>query len=246
MAVSLRRLLAQRTGDDCLTLAQLRLVCEQGTQLGIMSPRDALAIANERQHALVEVSAAATPPVWRLRLAASLASAPDASADGAVADGRRGGSGGDKPERSSKKKAAKPSKEPKMKEVRLMDKCEPRDAQTKIATVRKFLAKGHVVRVFALNTGRVHADSGKAMAQVLVEDVCAACTEDATNTGIGGQTATATTTGKNILGVVASTLTPKGGGGRGPPTPRRSEKRTRASSERRTHEPESTRDRRLY
>ena len=45
---------------------EVRVVDGDGTQLGIMSARDALRLAEEKQQDLVEISPAAKPPVCRI------------------------------------------------------------------------------------------------------------------------------------------------------------------------------------
>ena len=197
----------QRSGEAAMVLSQLRLIGDDGSQLGVMPPKEALAIANERSLVLMEVARAADPPVWKLMAAADLEEA--------------------KPEPTSRQrdrrtKAAKPPKE---KEVRLTDSISPRDAEHKIETALKFLDKGHVVRVLVLNQGKPDPEvSGKALAVSLVESVCAACEEVAKVGHIQGNTSLRaegeTKLTRQFLGPVFATLVPKEGAFRNPPTPR--------------------------
>ena len=57
---------AAHKGEAALKLPELRLVSEEGKALGVMPPNEAIAIAQQRRLALVEVAAGAEPPVWKL------------------------------------------------------------------------------------------------------------------------------------------------------------------------------------
>ncbi|MCH8974873.1 MAG: translation initiation factor IF-3, partial [Chloroflexi bacterium] len=52
--------------NDRIRIAEVRLVAEDGTQLGVMPTRDALALAREQDLDLVEVAPNSVPPVCRL------------------------------------------------------------------------------------------------------------------------------------------------------------------------------------
>ena len=109
--------------------------------------------------------------------------------------------------------ARKPRKVKRLKEIRITDRCEPRDAQTKADLAKRFLAKGHPVRLAALNTGRLDPTGQKTVAQVLVEDIGAACAAVAASgdvTGAVGARAQPGANRKNALGVVALMLNPIG------------------------------------
>jgi translation initiation factor IF-3 len=237
--LSLVRSLVQRAKSAALDLPQLRLICDRGTSLGVMPPEEALSIAKERKLELVQVSPSADPPVWKLFAAgASVGKSQDAAAQ--QQQQQRPQKQQQQQQRDKKKSAEsnhgreKKAKLPKVKEVRLTDRCDARDTETKAANALKFLGKGHEVKIVALNTGRIDADRRVAMAQVLVEQICEACAEHATTSGVMGRTSTEGATGgsKQILGIVSATLTPKGGASRGAPTPRseRSHRQQDASS----------------
>ena len=205
------RTMVQRTGDAALKLKELHLVSEAGISLGVMAPKEALAVARERDLTLTEVRAAAEPPVWKLMTAAALAPPVPTPAP---------------PTEKRREKAAKPPKE---KELRLTDSIAPRDAEHKVATALKFLDKGHVVKVLVLNQGkRDPEDKEKALAVTIVEQVCKACEEVANVSDVQGSTglraAGETNITRQILGPVFATLTPKGGGARQTPTPRARQK----------------------
>ncbi|NQS72731.1 MAG: translation initiation factor IF-3, partial [Desulfobulbaceae bacterium] len=54
-----------RVNDD-IDYREIRLIGSEGDQLGIVSPREAMAIAHEQGLDLVEVSDKADPPVCRI------------------------------------------------------------------------------------------------------------------------------------------------------------------------------------
>ena len=215
----------QRVGRAALELKELRLICNKGTQLGVMAPTEALDIAKQRALLLKEVSPSAMPPVWKLfeKMVASSSTLPppqQQQQQQQQATERAAAAAKAKPD---KKAAARDTKPPKIKEVRLTDRSDLRDADTKAANAIKFLSKGHIVRIFALNTGRVHEETGVSRAQVLVQRVIDLCAEHADSNGIGGKAKIADDQrNRQVLGRVEAVLTPKGGARRGEPEPRKS------------------------
>ena len=119
--------------------------------------------------------------------------------------------------------------------MRLTDSIAPRDAEHKIATARKFLDKGHLVKVLVLNQGkRDPKERSKALAVSLLEQVCEGCEDVAKASNVMGATglrdAGETSLTRQIIGPVFATLTPKDGGQRRPSTPRSKGRRRGASS----------------
>ena len=225
------RALAQRTGKAALDLTELRLISETGAQLGLMPPKQALTLATAQQLELREVSATAEPPVWKLFAVAGAGSPSPSSAADQSRGPRQQQQQRQRPLTPKKTSSSSSSnkKPPKLKEVRVTDRSDLRDADTKAASAMKFLKKGHVVKVFALNTGVVDEESGKARAVVLVERVLEVCSELADHAGVGGRTQIpAGYTSRNVLGKVEATLTPKGGPSRAAPEPRRVRPASRA------------------
>ena len=206
----LARGLAARVGNAALQLPELRLVCERGTQLGVMAPTAALAVASERGLQLFEVAASASPPVWRLR---SPPAAPSSERPPAAPSARAGSAPPSPPPRG---KAAKPAKPLKVKEVRVTDRCDARDVETKVGNALRFLSKGHVVRLIALNTGRVDdeatAERGSTVsrAEAIVRRMGEMCAEAATSSGVTGRTSVdgASEGRGRSLGIVTLTLRP--------------------------------------
>jgi len=111
---------------------EVRLIGEQGEQLGIMSLREALDLAWEHELDLVEMAPTANPPVCRLL-----------------------DYGKYRYEQTKKaKKARKSHKVGTLREVRVRPKIEEHDLQGKIKTTRKLLDEGNKVKVKVRFRGR--------------------------------------------------------------------------------------------
>jgi translation initiation factor IF-3 len=117
----------------------IRLIAEDGAQLGIMEVREALAIANERELDLVEIAASATPPTCKLM------------------------DYGKFKYQQKKKSHGQKKTVQRRKEIKLRPKTEEHDLTVKVARARKFLEKGHKVLVTMIYRGResVHLELGK-------------------------------------------------------------------------------------
>ncbi|MDE7308626.1 MAG: translation initiation factor IF-3 [Lachnospiraceae bacterium] len=120
---------------------EIRLIGENGEQLGIMSARDALKIARDAELDLVKIAPTAKPPVCKIidygKYRYELA--------------RR------------EKEAKKKQKTLEVKEVRLSPNIEANDLNTKINMARKFISKGNKVKVTLKFRGRemAHMQSTK-------------------------------------------------------------------------------------
>lgn len=111
---------------------EVRLVGEEGEQLGIMSARDALKLAEEAGVDLVKIAPTAQPPVCKL-----------------VDYGKF------KYEQTRKdKEAKKKQKTVDIKEIRLSPNIGANDLNTKVNAARKFLGKGDKVKVTLRFRGR--------------------------------------------------------------------------------------------
>lgn len=120
---------------------EVRVIGEEGQQLGIMSAREALALAEEAGLDLIKIAPAAKPPVCK------------------IAD-----YGKFKYEQSRKEKEArKKQKVIEIKEIRLSPNIDTNDLNTKAAAARKFLTKGDRVKVTLRFRGRemAHMSSSK-------------------------------------------------------------------------------------
>lgn len=120
---------------------EVRVIGEQGQQLGIMSAREALALAQEAELDLVKIAPTAQPPVCRI-----------------VDYGKF------KYEQIRKEKEAKKKqKVTEVKEIRLSPNIDTNDLNTKISAARKFLTKGDRVKVTLRFRGRemAHMNASK-------------------------------------------------------------------------------------
>lgn len=111
---------------------EVRLVGENGEQLGIMSAFDALKMAQERDLDLVKIAPRAKPPVCKI-----------------IDYGKY------RYEQVRKQKEArKKQKIVELKEVRLSPNIDVNDMNTKVTAARKFLEKGNKVKVTLRFRGR--------------------------------------------------------------------------------------------
>jgi translation initiation factor IF-3 len=115
----------------------VRLISQDGTQLGVVSSEDALARAEQEGLDLVEVAPAANPTVCKIM-----------------------DFGKYKYEQKKKLHATKKQHHPATKEIRLRLKTEEHDLQVKVKHAREFLEKGDRVLVNLQLRGRemAHAD----------------------------------------------------------------------------------------
>jgi len=119
----------------------VRLIGEDGTQIGIMSAREAMEIAEERGLDLVKISPNAQPPVCKL-----------------MDDGKF------RFEQAKKQKEARKNQSiVSVKEMRLSATIDKHDLEVKARNVTKFLKDGDKVKVSLRFRGRqlTHTDQGK-------------------------------------------------------------------------------------
>ncbi len=133
----------------------MRVIGDDGAQLGIMTPRDALREAENRGYDLVEVAPKATPPVCRI-----------------MDYGKY---------RYEQKKRARESRKHQhtvsVKEIKYRPKIDKHDFDFKTNHVREFLAEGNKVRVTIMFRGRelAHQEFGREIIQrviVATSDLC--------------------------------------------------------------------------
>ena len=133
----------------------MRVIGDDGAQLGIMTPRDALREAENRGYDLVEVAPKATPPVCRI-----------------MDYGKY---------RYEQKKRARESRKHQhtvsVKEIKYRPKIDKHDFDFKTNHVREFLAEGNKVRVTIMFRGRelAHQEFGREIIQRVIEattDLC--------------------------------------------------------------------------
>ena len=120
---------------------EIRLIGEDGQQLGIMSSREAMKIAREAELDLVKIAPQAKPPVCKIidygKYRYELA--------------------------RKEKEAKKKQKTIEVTEVRLSPNIDSNDLNTKIASARKFIEKGNKVKVTLRFRGRemAHVQSSR-------------------------------------------------------------------------------------
>ena len=111
---------------------EIRLIGENGEQLGIMSAREALKIAEEAELDLVKIAPTAKPPVCKI-----------------VDYGKY------RYEQARKEKEArKKQKTIEIKEIRLSPNIDTNDLNTKMNAARKFISKGDKVKITLRFRGR--------------------------------------------------------------------------------------------
>jgi len=129
----------------------VRLIDENGTQVGIIGIREALALAEERGFDLVEVAPNAVPPVCRLL-----------------------DYGKFRYEQSQKEREARRNqKQADLKQIRLMPKTAEHDITTKANQAKKFLLQGDKVKFNVRFRGRemAHPDIGRKMLEDIAEQL---------------------------------------------------------------------------
>ncbi|MCD7965301.1 MAG: translation initiation factor IF-3 [Clostridiaceae bacterium] len=127
---------------------EVRLIGEDGEQLGVMPARDALQMAKEAELDLVKIAPTAKPPVCKIidygKYRYELA------------------------RKEKEKEAKKKQKVIEVKEVRLSPNIDTNDLNTKMGAARKFLEKGDKVKVTLRFRGREMAHMSKS--RYILED----------------------------------------------------------------------------
>lgn len=120
---------------------EVRVIGEDGQQLGIMSAKEAMKLAEEAELDLVKIAPTAKPPVCKI-----------------IDYGKYRYELGRK-----EKEARKKQKVVELKEVRLSPNIDTNDLNTKINAARKFISKGNKVKVTLRFRGRemAHMHSSK-------------------------------------------------------------------------------------
>lgn len=126
------------------------MIADDGSQLGIIPTSEALRLAQEKGLDLVEVAAAADPPVCR------------------IMDYGKFKYQQQKKQQEARKKATVIL----VKEIKVRPKTDEHDYQTKVKHIRRFLEDGDRCKVAVFFRGReiVHKDRGQAMLDRVVVD----------------------------------------------------------------------------
>jgi translation initiation factor IF-3 len=137
--------------NERIRVSEVRLVDEDGSQIGVIKTDDALRMAQERDLDLVEVAANSSPPVARLLDYSKY-----------------------KYEQEQKAKAArKHQQQVNVREIKLRPKIADHDYETKRGHVERFLNQQDKVKVTIMFRGReqAHPERGRALLDRLYEDV---------------------------------------------------------------------------
>jgi translation initiation factor IF-3 len=137
--------------NDRIRVPEVRLIGEDGNQVGVVSRDDALAYARDRDLDLVEVAAEARPPVCR------------------VLDYSKY-----KYEQEQKQKAARRHQQNvTVREIKLRPKIADNDYATKRGHVERFLRHNDKVKITIMFRGReqAHPERGEALLMRLADDV---------------------------------------------------------------------------
>ena len=130
---------------------EVRLIGEEGQQLGVMSPKDAMKLAREAEVDLVKIAPSAKPPVCKV-----------------IDYGKY------RYEQARKEKdAKKKQKTVELKEIRLSPNIEANDLNTKMNAAKKFLAKGNKVKITLRFRGRemAHMNASKHILDDIAENL---------------------------------------------------------------------------
>lgn len=129
----------------------MRLIDENGAQVGVVPTREALALAEERGLDLVEVAPNATPPVCRI-----------------LDYGKYRYEQGKK-----EREARKNQKQVELKEVRLKPRTDKHDLEVKTSQARRFLLDGDKVKFTVRFRGReiFHSDIGREMLDQIMDNL---------------------------------------------------------------------------
>ena len=137
--------------NERIRISQVRVIGDDGAQLGIMAPGDALRLARERGLDLVEVAPQTNPPVCR------------------IMDFNKFRYEEQRRDREAKKK----HHVAKLKEVKFKPHIEQHDYGVKLGMIKRFLTRGDQVKVTMVYRGRelAHTELGRRILDRLIEDL---------------------------------------------------------------------------
>jgi len=126
----------------------VRVIDENGNQLGVMPLNNAVKLAQERSYDLIEVSPNSKPPVCKI-----------------------GDFGKYNYEKQKKEKEQKKHKSAQVKEIRFHPNTDTHDLEFKSRHLRQFLLQGHKVKATVIFIGRmmVHQDLGRKLLEGVIE-----------------------------------------------------------------------------
>ena len=132
-------------------MPEIRVIDEDGTQLGIMAPAQAVTIAREKGLDLVEISPTAVPPVCRIMDFGKYQYT----------------------EQKKARQARKHQKVIELKEIKFRPKVDEHDYQFKRKHIERFLAEGDKVKATIFFRGRemAHPEIGRRILERLIDDL---------------------------------------------------------------------------
>jgi translation initiation factor IF-3 len=130
---------------------EVRVIADDGAQLGVMTPQDALRMAQQKELDLVEVAPTANPPVCR------------------IMDYGKFRYMQKKKQQESRKKSSAVV----LKEVKVGAMTSGHDVDFKVGHIRQFIGEGHRVKVSVYFRGRAitHPELGKVMLEKIADKV---------------------------------------------------------------------------
>jgi translation initiation factor IF-3 len=134
--------------NERIRVPEVRVIDENGENLGVLATEKAIATAKERKMDLVEVAPQASPPVCKI-----------------VDFGKY--------YYQQEKRERKQQHRSKLKEIKFTIKIGEHDFQTKLSRVREFLEHGDMVRISIFFRGReiIHASKGHELLRRVEEEV---------------------------------------------------------------------------
>ncbi|MDD3520096.1 MAG: translation initiation factor IF-3 [Actinomycetota bacterium] len=137
--------------NEQIRVPKVRLISEEGEQIGIVTTEKALMLANEADLDLVEVAPDADPPVCRIMDYGKYKYKLEIS------------------EKERKKKQSQIT----VKEIKIRPKIDKNDFSIKEKYIEKFLKEGHKVKISINFRGReiIHKEIGEKLAAKIIEDL---------------------------------------------------------------------------
>ena len=132
-------------------MPEIRVIDEDGTQLGIMAPAQAVTIAREKGLDLVEISPTAVPPVCRIMDFGKYQYT----------------------EQKKARQARKHQKVIELKEIKFRPKVDEHDYQFKKKHIERFIGEGDKVKATIFFRGRemAHPEIGRRILERLIDDL---------------------------------------------------------------------------
>ncbi|MGE3800923.1 MAG: translation initiation factor IF-3 [Candidatus Kapaibacterium sp.] len=137
--------------NERIRVPEIRVIDEEGNQLGLMTPRDAMQIAQERELDLVEIAPNAKPPVCKI-----------------IDYGKY------RYEQQKRDKAQRKTQhQQQLKEVRLHPRTDTHDLDFKKRHAREWLEEGNKVKFSVFFKGRemAHKDIGRDLLEAIIQDM---------------------------------------------------------------------------